>query len=645
MVAQFSRTIQAPSYDSEDSLESTSVGFNKSLTIEAFEQLREELSDLSIQYLNILRRTGEKFYNAVNGCDSEEVSGIREYSLIAKRYSAFKKTAEQARILYRETADDSQFEKVTVLVEKVSMINGFNTAMSVAKKAHLIPDEKIDYLEGLLFESEDGEKVDGIKAKDIALASKPPEWMETHRVEWVDKANDAEGGKRPIAKGYIVDIEENESDFILRVKLDNKDEILPVEGRKLKILPMPKCSNFVVIRERGESCNKQGILLNQEFNEQGELIGKVTLLDDSSIVSVPFKLIEKIGFPDNIVDKILDPSKLSGTEFVEELKTENSKLKTEVEELKKVPVVDEGLADLARSLESTLQEKEVAIAELSETKQKIEAVVSTLEAENSTLKEQLGNVIATPNDESHKTFCPQYRKIDSIEECQKGDYVFVKNGELNYPATVIGVTSSILELNALHKIDGKFRDYEEAIQKESVTSGRLEVSKMVGQVEYENKLQRLARLETQLKESHGSDVNLEPVSTEPTKEENEKITYLEQEIVQLKELVRVKDEANNVITEMEGERSKVKRQLTVLSENTLAKMGLYRVGQEVLVLPSIENGEYVGQQGIIKSLKGGVAGVKMTNGQSELLDEETEEQPEQLINFNLGCLLPMIEEF
>jgi hypothetical protein len=168
---------------------------------------------------------------------------------------------------------------------------------------------------------------------------------------------------------------------------------------------------------------------------------------------------------------------------------------------------------------------------------------------------------------------------------------------------------------------------------------------MVEQVEYENKLQRLARLETQLKELQGSNVNLEPTSTEPTKEENKKITYLEQEIVQLKELVRVKDEANDVITEMEGERSRVKRQLTVLSENTLAKMGIYRVGQEVLILPSIENSEYIGQQGIVKSLKGGIAGVKMTNGQTELLDEETDEQPEQLINFNLGCLLPMTEDF
>lgn len=642
MVAQFSQTIQAPSHDS---LESTSAGFNESLAVEAFQQLREELTDLSVQYLKILRRTGEKFYNAVNGCDSEEVSGIRAYSLIAKQYSAFKKTAEQARILYRETSDDSQFNKVTDLVEKVSMINGFNTAMSVAKKAHLIPDEKIDYLEGLLFESEDGEKVDGIKAKDIALASKPPEWTETHRVEWVDKANATEVGKRPIAKGHILEIVDNTNEFLLLVQPDNKEEALVVEGRKLKILPMPKCSNFVVIRERGEFCNKQGILFSQEFNEQGELIGKVTLLDDSRTVSVPFKLIEKIGFPDNIVDKILVPTKLSGSEFVEELKTENSKLKTEVEELKKVTVVDEDLVDLARSLESTLQEKEDAIAKLSENYQKVEAVVSTLETENSTLKEQLGNAIATSNNESPKTFCPQYRKIDSIEECQKGDYVFVKNGELNYPATVIGVTSLILELNALHKIDGKFGTYEEAIQKESVTSGRLEVSKMVEQVEYENKLQRLARLETQLKELQGSNINLEPASTEPTKEENKKITYLEQEIVQLKELVRVKDEANDVITEMEGERSRVKRQLTVLSENTLAKMGIYRVGQEVLILPSIENSEYIGQQGIVKSLKGGIAGVKMTNGQTELLDEETDEQPEQLINFNLGCLLPMTEDF
>jgi len=642
MVAQFSQTIQAPSHDS---LESTSAGFNESLAVEAFQQLREELTDLSVQYLKILRRTGEKFYNAVNGCDSEEVSGIRAYSLIAKQYSAFKKTAEQARILYRETADDSQFEKVTVLVEKVSMINGFNTAMSVAKKAHLIPDEKIDYLEGLLFESEDGEKVDGIKAKDIALASKPPEWTETHRVEWVDKANATEVGKRPIAKGHILEIVDNTNEFLLLVQPDNKEEALVVEGRKLKILPMPKCSNFVVIRERGEFCNKQGILFSQEFNEQGELIGKVTLLDDSRTVSVPFKLIEKIGFPDNIVDKILVPTKLSGSEFVEELKTENSKLKTEVEELKKVTVVDEDLVDLARSLESTLQEKEDAIAKLSENYQKVEAVVSTLETENSTLKEQLGNAIATSNNESPKTFCPQYRKIDSIEECQKGDYVFVKNGELNYPATVIGVTSLILELNALHKIDGKFGTYEEAIQKESVTSGRLEVSKMVEQVEYENKLQRLARLETQLKELQGSNINLEPASTEPTKEENKKITYLEQEMVQLKELVRVKDEANDVIAEMEGERSKVKRQLTVLSENTLAKMGIYRVGQEVLILPSVENSEYIGQQGIIKSLKGGIAGVKIASEQTELLDEETDEQPEQLINFNLGCLLPMTEDF
>jgi hypothetical protein len=642
MVAQFSQTIQAPSHDS---LESTSAGFNESLAVEAFQQLREELTDLSVQYLKILRRTGEKFYNAVNGCDSEEVSGIRAYSLIAKQYSAFKKTAEQARILYRETSDDSQFNKVTDLVEKVSMINGFNTAMSVAKKAHLIPDEKIDYLEGLLFESEDGEKVDGIKAKDIALASKPPEWTETHRVEWVDKANATEVGKRPIAKGHILEIVDNTNEFLLLVQPDNKEEALVVEGRKLKILPMPKCSNFVVIRERGEFCNKQGILFSQEFNEQGELIGKVTLLDDSRTASIPFKLIEKIGFPDNIVDKILDPTNLSGSEFVEELKTENSKLKEEVEELKKVTVVDEDLADLARSLESTIQEKEDAIAELSENYQKVEAVVSTLETENSTLKEQLGNAIATSNNESPKTFCPQYRKIDSIEECQKGDYVFVKNGELNYPATVIGVTSLILELNALHKIDGKFGTYEEAIQKESVTSGRLEVSKMVEQVEYENKLQRLARLETQLKELQGSNINLEPASTEPTKEENKKITYLEQEIVQLKELVRVKDEANDVITEMEGERSRVKRQLTVLSENTLAKMGIYRVGQEVLILPSIENSEYIGQQGIVKSLKGGIAGVKMTNGQTELLDEETDEQPEQLINFNLGCLLPMTEDF
>jgi hypothetical protein len=605
MVAQFSRTIQAPSYDSEDSLESTSVGFNKSLTIEAFEQLREELSDLSIQYLNILRRTGEKFYNAVNGCDSEEVSGIREYSLIAKRYSAFKKTAEQARILYRETADDSQFEKVTVLVEKVSMINGFNTAMSVAKKAHLIPDEKIDYLEGLLFESEDGEKVDGIKAKDIALASKPPEWMETHRVEWVDKANDAEGGKRPIAKGYIVDIEENESDFILRVKLDNKDEILPVEGRKLKILPMPKCSNFVVIRERGESCNKQGILLNQEFNEQGELIGKVTLLDDSSIVSVPFKLIEKIGFPDNIVDKILDPSKLSGTEFVEELKTENSKLKTEVEELKKVPVVDEGLADLARSLESTLQEKEVAIAELNNG-------ILSLESENSTLKTKIEQ--SNNGETSSPVQLSDFKKVTSISECMVGDFIFLNNGDCTLQGKVKAIKEYYLEAELTCKTDSEKFKPEQIVHNNQLNSGELLLYRMAGKIEYVSKV---SKLETKIKELKIQVRDLQENKKSP---EEKELIDLQYKVSQLEDLVKTKDEANEGIVVIEDELMKTKRTLAILSEKVL--IGFYKEDQEVSILNHKEH-----KNGVIKKITSqGVALV------------ETEDKSS--ISLCLGSLLP-----
>lgn len=603
MVAQFSQTIQAPSHDS---LESTSAGFNESLAVEAFQQLREELTDLSVQYLKILRRTGEKFYQAVNGCDSEEVSGIRAYSLIAKQYSVFKKTAEQARILYRETSDDSQFEKVTDLVEKVSTINGFNTAMSVAKKAHLIPDEKIDYLEGLLFESEDGEKVDGIKAKDIALASKPPEWTETHRVEWVDKANATEVGKRPIAKGHILEIVDNTNEFLLLVQPDNKEEALVVEGRKLKILPMPKCSNFVVIKERGEFCNKQGILFSQEFNEQGESIGKVTLIDDSRTVSVPFKLIEKIGFPDNIVDKILvDPSKLSGSEFVEELKTENSKLKEEVEELKKVPVVDEDLADLARSLESTLQEKEDAIAKLS-------SGILNLENENSTLK------IKIEQSNNSETLSPvqlsDFKKVASISECMIGDFIFLNNGNCTLQGKVKAIKEYYLEAKLTCKTDSEKFKSEQIVHNNQLNSGELLLYRMAGKIEYVSKV---SKLETKIKELN---IQVQDLQENKKSSEEKELIDLQYKVSQLEDLVKTKDEANEGIVVIEDELMKTKRTLAILSEKVL--IGFYKEDQEVSILNHKEH-----KNGVIRKITSqGVALV------------ETEDKSN--ISLCLGSLLP-----
>lgn len=576
---------------------------DEELVREAFDDLKTGLSDILNEYLKLLRNTGRKFHKAIH--EEDELSHIKAYKEITKDYTPFKKIAEQARILYRETSNENEgrFDIIANLVDSVADLNGFKTAEALANKAHLLSDKGITYLSSLI----DGEEA--IKAKDIALATKPPEWKETHRVAWVDKANPDDTDKRPLAKGYVIDTEEDCGDIILEVQPDGKEETVLVEGRKLKILPEPKTSEFVVICQRGVYCNKQGILTGQQFNEENEKLGEVTLLDNpTEKILIPWKLIEKSKLPDQVIDKLLKPMQLEGSELLSELQEKNRELQEQLEGLED----SSELIEVKRSLELELQQKEDAIAKLSENYQKAEEAVVELETENLTLKEQLAN---TPVAEESKTYCPEYKSVASIGDCQKGDNVVVAIGELSYHAQVKGVREMYLEIDALRKQDGQLVMSEITIQKNQVTSGEVKVSRMVGQAEFDNKVKRLEAQIAELKKNEPVEIDLDPNA-------EKKITDLEYRIRQLEEQIQLKDEANQNLYAVEEDLFSVKKALRVLSEDFLSQF--YKENQNVLVL-KVPDQDYKGH-GVIKTIKGGIAEVETENG--------------EIVSCVLGSLLP-----
>lgn len=581
---------------------------DEELVREAFDDLKTGLSDILNEYLKLLRNTGRKFHKAIH--EEDELSHIKAYKEITKDYTPFKKIAEQARILYRETSNENEgrFDIIANLVDSVADLNGFKTAEALANKAHLLSDKGITYLSSLI----DGEEA--IKAKDIALATKPPEWKETHRVAWVDKANPDDTDKRPLAKGYVIDTEEDCGDIILEVQPDGKEETVLVEGRKLKILPEPKTSEFVVICQRGVYCNKQGILTGQQFNEENEKLGEVTLLDNpTEKILIPWKLIEKSKLPDQVIDKLLKPMQLEGSELLSELQEKNRELQEKLEGLED----STELIEVKRSLELELQQKEDAIAKLSENYQKAEEAVVELETENLTLKEQLAN---TPVAEESKTYCPEYQSVTSISDCQKGDNVVVTIGKAGYPAKIIDIRDTYLEVSALRKQDGQLASHEICIQKQQINSGEIAIARMVGQTKFDNKIKRLEAKIAELKKKE----NLPPVEIDLDPNAEKKIAALEYEIKQLQEQIQRKDEANQGLAETENNLFSAIKALKVVSQDLLNSSGFYKENQEVLVLEFPEQ-EYKGI-GVIKSIKGGMAQVETVNG--------------SIVNCILGSLLP-----
>jgi len=585
---------------------------DEELVREAFDDLSKGLSDILNEYLKLLRNTGRKFHKAIH--EEDELSHIKAYKEITKDYTPFKKIAEQARILYRETSNENEgrFDIIANLVDSVADLNGFKTAEALANKAHLLSDKGITYLSSLI----DGEEA--IKAKDIALATKPPEWKETHRVAWVDKANPDDTDKRPLAKGYVIDTEEDCGDIILEVQPDGKEETVLVEGRKLKILPEPKTSEFVVICQRGVYCNKQGILTGQQFNEENEKLGEVTLLDNpTEKILIPWKLIEKSKLPDQVIDKLLKPMQLEGSELLSELQEKNRELQEKLEGLED----STELIEVKRSLELELQQKEDAIAKLSENYQKAEEAVVELETENLTLKEQLAN---TPNSEEPKTYCPEYQSVTSISDCQKGDNIDVVIENINYPAQVTDVRETFLEINALKKQDGQLVMREMVVQKNHVASGEIKISRLVGQTEFDNKVKRLEAQIAELKKNE----SLPPVEVDLDPNAEKKIAALEYEIKQLQEQIQHKDEANQGLAATENDLFSAIKALKVVSQDLLGSSGFYKENQEVLVLQFPEQ-EYKGM-GVIKSIKGGMAQVETVDG--------------SIVNCILGSLLPKNQE-
>lgn len=581
---------------------------DEELVREAFDDLKTGLSDILNEYLKLLRNTGRKFHKAIH--EEDELSHIKAYKEITKDYTPFKKIAEQARILYRETSNENEgrFDIIANLVDSVADLNGFKTAEALANKAHLLSDKGITYLSSLI----DGEEA--IKAKDIALATKPPEWKETHRVAWVDKANPDDTDKRPLAKGYVIDTEEDCGDIILEVQPDGKEETVLVEGRKLKILPEPKTSEFVVICQRGVYCNKQGILTGQQFNEENEKLGEVTLLDNpTEKILIPWKLIEKSKLPDQVIDKLLKPMQLEGSELLSELQEKNRELQEKLEGLED----STELIEVKRSLELELQQKEDAIAKLSENYQKAEEAVVELETENLTLKEQLAN---TPVAEESKTYCPEYQSVTSISDCQKGDNVVVTIGKAGYSAKIIDIRDTYLEVSALRKQDGQLASHEICIQKQQINSGEIAIARMVGQTKFDNKIKRLEAKIAELKKKE----NLPPVEIDLDPNAEKKIAALEYEIKQLQEQIQRKDEANQGLAETENNLFSAIKALKVVSQDLLNSSGFYKENQEVLVLDFPEQ-EYKGI-GVIKSIKGGMAQVETVNG--------------SIVNCILGSLLP-----
>lgn len=581
---------------------------DEELVREAFDDLKTGLSDILNEYLKLLRNTGRKFHKAIH--EEDELSHIKAYKEITKDYTPFKKIAEQARILYRETSNENEgrFDIIANLVDSVADLNGFKTAEALANKAHLLSDKGITYLSSLI----DGEEA--IKAKDIALATKPPEWKETHRVAWVDKANPDDTDKRPLAKGYVIDTEEDCGDIILEVQPDGKEETVLVEGRKLKILPEPKTSEFVVICQRGVYCNKQGILTGQQFNEENEKLGEVTLLDNpTEKILIPWKLIEKSKLPDQVIDKLLKPMQLEGSELLSELQEKNRELQEKLEGLED----STELIEVKRSLELELQQKEDAIAKLSENYQKAEEAVVELETENLTLKEQLAN---TPVAEESKTYCPEYQSVTSISDCQKGDNVVVTIGKAGYPAKIIDIRDTYLEVSALRKQDGQLASHEICIPKQQINSGEIAIARMVGQTKFDNKIKRLEAKIAELKKKE----NLPPVEIDLDPNAEKKIAALEYEIKQLQEQIQRKDEANQGLAETENNLFSAIKALKVVSQDLLNSSGFYKENQEVLVLEFPEQ-EYKGI-GVIKSIKGGMAQVETVNG--------------SIVNCILGSLLP-----
>ncbi len=485
MIAQTKPISSSPSLKTVPDLDiDNPFNIDEVLVREAFDDLTTGLSSILGEYLKLLRNTGRKFHKAIH--EDDALSHIKAYKEITKDYAPFKKIAEQARILYSKTSneDEGRFSIIADLVDSVAIFNGFKTAETLANKAHLLSDKGITYLSSLI----DGEEA--IKAKDIALATKPPEWKETHRVAWVNKANPDDTDKRPLAKGYVIDvIAEDCGEIILEVQPDGKEGTVEVDGRKLKILPEPKMYEFVVICQRENHHNELGILTNQQFNEQNEKLAEVTLLDNpKEKILVPWKLIEKSRLPDQVIDKLLTPMQLEGSELLSELQEKNRELQEQLEALEDSTELIEVKRSLELKLiqtEDAIAKKEDEIAKLSENYQKAEEAVLALETENSVLKEKVDNSVSNPVNQTQTiTDIPEFKKIQLINECKKGDSIILKDGKLGSPGSILEVNDQHLEISVTYKKDGSFSKYQLAVHQSQLNSGELEIHQMVGQAEY-----------------------------------------------------------------------------------------------------------------------------------------------------------------